>query len=81
VIIQSLIENPGESEVFLYDGTVEDLAIRLERMVSIQNYHREHPTDSVDGPRAIASFAIDKEQLAQYYWPHRAKEMDNALSS
>ena len=81
VIIQSLIENPGESEVFLYDGTVEDLAIRLERMVSIQNYHREHPTDSVDGPRAMAAFAFDEEKLAQYYWPHRAKEMDNALSS
>jgi glycosyltransferase involved in cell wall biosynthesis len=81
VIIQSLIEKPGESEVFLYDGTVEDLAIRLERMVSIQNYHREHPTDSVDGPRAMATFAIPTERLSQYFWPQRAKEMDNALSS
>lgn len=79
-IIQSLIEEAGKSVIFLYDGTVEDLAIRLERMVSIQNYHSEHPTDSVDGPRAMAAFAINEEKLAQYYWPQRTAQMDLAIA-
>ena len=79
-IIQSLINDAGKSEVFLYDGSVEDLAIRLERMVSIQNYHSDHPADGVNGPRAMAAFAINEEKLAQYYWPQRTTQMDLAIA-
>ncbi|MHC4782867.1 MAG: tRNA-queuosine alpha-mannosyltransferase domain-containing protein [Planctomycetota bacterium] len=78
-IIQSLVEDPGEREVFLYDGTVKDLAKRLERMVSIQTYHTQHPADSIEGARAMAEFAMPTERLDNYYWPHRAKQMDQAL--
>jgi glycosyltransferase involved in cell wall biosynthesis len=78
-IIWTLVKDSGEA--FLYDGTVEDLTKRLERMVSIQTYHTEHPSGSVDGPRAMATFAIGDERLNEYYWPHRAKQMDDALLS
>ncbi|MHC5155485.1 MAG: tRNA-queuosine alpha-mannosyltransferase domain-containing protein [Planctomycetota bacterium] len=80
-IIRSLVKDSGECEVFLYDGTVKGLATRLERMVSIQTYQAQHPSDNIDGLRTIAEFAIPAERLNQYYWPQRAKEMDKALSS
>jgi glycosyltransferase involved in cell wall biosynthesis len=78
-IIRSLVEDSGECEVFLYDGTVKDLAKRLEKMVSIQTYHAQHPSDSVEGVRAMAEFAMPIERLGEYYWPHRTKQMDQAL--
>ncbi|MHC4998158.1 MAG: glycosyltransferase, partial [Planctomycetota bacterium] len=79
-IIQSLVEDPGEREVFLYDGTVKDLAKRLERMVSIQTYHAQHPADSIEGARAMAEFAMPIERLDDYFWPQRAKQMDQELA-
>ncbi|MFZ9034362.1 MAG: tRNA-queuosine alpha-mannosyltransferase domain-containing protein [Anaerohalosphaeraceae bacterium] len=79
-IIQSLVEVPGEREVFLYDGTVKDLAKRLERMVSIQTYHAQHPADSIEGARAMAEFAMPTERLDDYFWPQRAKQMDQELA-
>ena len=79
-IIQSLVKDSGEREVFLYDGTVKDLAKRLERMVSIQTYHAQHPTHTVEGARAMAEFAMSAERLDDYYWPHRSKQMDQDLT-
>ena len=79
MIIQSLVEDSGDREVFLYDGTVKELAIRLEKMVSIQTYQSQHPSDKVDGLRAMAEFAITTERLSQYFWPQRAVQMDQDL--
>ena len=64
----------------MYDGTVKDLAKRLERMVSIQTYHTQHPADSIEGARAMAEFAMPAERLDDYYWPQRSKQMDRELT-
>ena len=64
----------------MYDGTVKDLAKRLERMVSIQTYHAQHPADSIEGARAMAEFAMPAERLDDYYWPQRSKHMDRELT-
>lgn len=78
-IIQSLVKDSGEGEVFLYDGTIKDLTKRLEKMVSIQTYYTQHPINSVKGMRAMAEFAMPVERLDQYFWPERVQQMDQTI--
>lgn len=62
-IIQSLVEDEQQRRAFLYDGTIEGLAEKLTEL--IKNTAWARPTL--------------QDNIAQYFWPQRAEEMDRSL--
>ena len=63
-IIESLVSDEKQRDVFLYDGTVDGLVQKLQQLIT---------SSAWVGPVL--------QNIAQYNWPQRAGEMDQALLS
>ena len=85
-MIESLVEDEGQKQAFLYDGTVEGLVRKLRKL--IKDFKRESThTSQSEGNRSV--WMPDRlrhdslpalHNIDCYYWPQRAREMDTYLS-
>jgi glycosyltransferase involved in cell wall biosynthesis len=72
-IIESLVENKNQCDMFLYNGTVDGLVTKLEELM-INSAWASFSAKATKDKRPTL-------QITQYHWPQRAKQMDAALSS
>ena len=84
-IIQNLYGQENQQH-FLYDGTVQGLANKLEELFS-HKLCGEEPIDSNDHYAWLSALikspmgqALKSQQIQHYFWPQRAKDMDERIS-
>ena len=63
-IIQSLVENKNDRKAFLYDGTINGLAAKLEKLTTASAWTQPIP----------------QKNIKQYLWPQRTTQMDLAIA-
>ena len=82
-IIQSLADNENQQQAFLYDGTVNGLVDKLEKLMKHPHKLKPERTCDVwmpDQVRHDIASAGPALHIEQYYWPQRAEQMDSALT-
>ncbi|MEN8126765.1 MAG: DUF3524 domain-containing protein [Planctomycetota bacterium] len=73
-IIASLIEDKNQQQAFLYNGSVKGLVERLEVLIANTAWASVFAKATPDKQLTL------QENIAQYLWPQRTKQMDKALT-